>query len=64
MQAEQLGFKTGNNFIVKDIDWTIRQGEHWVLFGLNGSGKTTLLSLLAGYRNYTHGDLHIFWTAL
>ncbi len=34
MQAEQLGFKTGNNFIVKGIDWTIRQGEHWVLFGL------------------------------
>lgn len=60
MQAEQLGFKTGNRFIVKAIDWTIRRGEHWVLFGLNGSGKTTLLSLLAGYRNYTHGDLRVF----
>ena len=27
---------------------------------MNGSGKTTLLSLLAGYRNYTHGDLRVF----
>lgn len=59
IRAEHLGFKSGNNFIVNDIVWTVRQGEHWVLFGLNGSGKTTLLSLLTGYRNYTHGDLQI-----
>ena len=31
-----------------DIDWTVRQGEHWRVSGPNGSGKSTLLRLLAG----------------
>ena len=36
----------GNRTILNDIDWTIRQGEHWALSGPNGSGKSTLLSLI------------------
>lgn len=31
-----------------DLDWTVRQGEHWRVTGPNGSGKSTLLRLLAG----------------
>ena len=31
-----------------EIDWTVRQGEHWRVTGPNGSGKSTLLRLLAG----------------
>lgn len=38
----------GNRTILKDINWTIRQGERWILSGPNGSGKSTLLSLLNG----------------
>jgi molybdate transport system ATP-binding protein len=34
--------------VLKNIDWTIREGDHWLLLGPNGSGKTTLLSLLTG----------------
>ena len=34
--------------VLHDIDWTLRQGEHWRLSGANGSGKSTLLRLLAG----------------
>jgi molybdate transport system ATP-binding protein len=34
--------------VLKNINWTIRQGDHWLLLGPNGSGKTTLLSLLTG----------------
>ena len=32
--------------ILRDVDWTIREGEHWALLGPNGAGKTTLLSLI------------------
>lgn len=38
----------GDRTILRDINWTIRQGERWILSGPNGSGKSTLLSLLNG----------------
>ena len=38
----------GGRTILKDINWTVRAGERWAVFGPNGSGKTTLLSLLCG----------------
>ena len=31
--------------ILGPIDWTVRQGERWVVIGPNGCGKTTLLSV-------------------
>ncbi|KAI8806852.1 P-loop containing nucleoside triphosphate hydrolase protein [Cladochytrium replicatum] len=34
--------------ILRDINWTIREGERWALLGPNGSGKSTLLSLIVG----------------
>jgi len=32
--------------VLRDVDWTMRQGEHWAVLGPNGAGKTTLLSLI------------------
>jgi molybdate transport system ATP-binding protein len=34
--------------VLQNINWTVREGDHWLLLGPNGSGKTTLLSLLTG----------------
>lgn len=34
--------------VLRDIDWTIRPGERWILAGANGAGKTQLLKLIAG----------------
>jgi molybdate transport system ATP-binding protein len=34
--------------ILRNVDWTVRRGEHWALLGANGAGKTTLLSLILG----------------
>lgn len=36
----------GDRTILKDLDWTVRRGEHWALSGQNGAGKSTLLSLV------------------
>ena len=38
----------GETQVLKDVSWTVRQGERWVLLGRNGAGKTTLLSLILG----------------
>ncbi|MDR3362874.1 MAG: ATP-binding cassette domain-containing protein [Desulfovibrio sp.] len=34
--------------VLRDINWSVRAGEHWRITGDNGSGKSTLLRLLAG----------------
>lgn len=35
--------------VIQHVDWSVRDGQHWVLIGPNGSGKTTLLRLINGY---------------
>lgn len=37
--------------VIRNLDWTLKRGEHWAVLGGNGSGKSTLLSLV-------YGDLH------
>lgn len=59
LEMQELGFKAGNRYILKDIDWQVKKGEHWIVFGMNGSGKTTLLSIAAGFMNETHGTMEI-----
>lgn len=34
--------------ILEDLQWSLREGQRWVLLGANGAGKTQLLKLLAG----------------
>ena len=34
--------------MLRDVDWELRQGEHWAVFGANGAGKTSFLKLLYG----------------
>lgn len=41
-----VSIRYGNRTILKELNWTVRQGEHWALSGANGSGKSTLLSLV------------------
>ena len=33
--------------VLKNMNLTIKQGEHWVILGANGSGKSTLLKLMS-----------------
>jgi molybdate transport system ATP-binding protein len=47
--------------IVKEIHWTIKQGEFWQLVGPNGTGKSTLLSLISGDNPKGYGqELFLF----
>lgn len=60
IKTKKLSCKVGHRYLLKDIDWEVQKGEHWVVFGTNGSGKTTLLSIIAGYKGYTGGDVEVF----
>lgn len=60
LKAENLSLKNGSKYILKDLNWEVKSGENWVLFGLNGCGKTTLLSILAGYKSGNFGETYLF----
>ncbi len=34
--------------VLRGLDWELRAGEHWAVFGANGAGKSSLLKLLYG----------------
>jgi len=46
LRMEKVSISYGERTILKDIDWTVKNGEKWALLGPNGSGKSTLLSLV------------------
>lgn len=45
-RLNHVSIRYGERTILKDLDWTILNGERWALGGQNGSGKSTLLSLI------------------
>ena len=46
IDMKQVSIRYGERTILKDLDWTVMNGERWALSGQNGSGKSTLLSLV------------------
>ncbi len=34
--------------VLRDLNWSLRAGEHWAIFGANGAGKSSFLKLLYG----------------
>lgn len=59
-----LSCRVGYKYLLKDIDWQVKRGERWVVFGMNGSGKTTLLSIIAGFKHYSSGEISLLGETL
>jgi len=34
--------------VLRDLNWELRAGEHWAIYGANGAGKSSFLKLLYG----------------
>lgn len=56
LRVQGLVFRRGRE-ILKGVDWTVGQGEHWCLLGPNGCGKTSLINLITGYDAATAGSI-------
>jgi iron complex transport system ATP-binding protein len=50
-----VGVYRDHSMLLRDIDWTVRDNESWVIVGPNGAGKTTLLQIAAGLIPPTEG---------
>ena len=46
IDMHHVNIRYGERTILKDLDWTVMNGDRWALTGQNGSGKSTLLSLV------------------
>jgi molybdate transport system ATP-binding protein len=46
LKFNNVTIRYGSRTILKDLNWTVHNGERWALSGQNGSGKSTLLSLV------------------
>ena len=46
VKMNKVRIQYGERIILKDLDWTVLNGERWALSGQNGAGKSTLLSLV------------------
>jgi iron complex transport system ATP-binding protein len=50
-----VGVYRDRSMLLRDVDWTVRDDESWVIVGPNGAGKTTLLQVAAGLVPPTEG---------
>ena len=58
LRAEDISFSYGNErFALKDVSFSICEGEFVSIIGRNGSGKSTLVKLLSGIHTNTSGKI-------
>ena len=43
---KKVNVQFGDTVVLKNLNWTVRKGEHWAVMGENGAGKSTLLGML------------------
>lgn len=57
IELVSLGKKFGSEWVFRNLDYRIQQGDRIVILGGNGSGKSTLLQIIAGYILPNHGQV-------
>lgn len=61
ISMRHVTIRYGERTILRDLNWTVRQGEHWAIEGENGSGKSTLLSLVCADNPQSYAcDISLF----
>lgn len=51
--------RRGDRVILGPVNFSVSEGERWVILGPNGAGKSTMLTLLAAMSFPTHGSVEI-----
>src|SRR3974390_1729815 len=50
--------------LLRHVDWTAHENEHWILIGPNGAGKTTLLQVAATAMFPSQGTVEVLGEVL
>ena len=59
VKVSQLNKQFGDNTVLEDVDFTIRDGEFFTLLGPSGCGKSTTLNCIAGLEQPTSGAIAV-----
>src|SRR5262247_2855180 len=59
LRLRGVGVRKGGSMLIRDVPWTVRADERWVVIGPNGAGKTTLLQVAAAQLYPTEGTARI-----
>ena len=57
LEVKKLSKAFGDKQILKDISFTLKDGETMTVVGQSGAGKTTLLRIIAGLEEKDSGDI-------
>ncbi|MFO8027115.1 MAG: ATP-binding cassette domain-containing protein [Opitutales bacterium] len=59
ISVRNLGFKRGDRWIFRHLDFELMPGDFLALVGPSGVGKSTLLSCLCGFRAPAEGEVRV-----
>jgi iron complex transport system ATP-binding protein len=55
LEMAGVSVRRGDALLLDSVDWSVAEGERWVVLGPNGAGKTTLLQVAGGRMHPTTG---------
>ena len=59
IEIKNVTKKYGNNIALKNVSFTVNDGEIFGFIGHNGAGKTTLIKSIVGIHKFDEGDILI-----
>jgi sulfate/thiosulfate transport system ATP-binding protein len=59
IELKNISKQFGNNTVVRNVSFSVKEGELVALLGPSGGGKTTVLRMIAGLEMPTEGDIYI-----
>lgn len=59
LHFDNVTVSRGEKNILDSVDWSVADGERWVILGPNGAGKTTMMQLASAYLHPSSGTVHI-----
>ena len=59
IEIQNVTKKYGDNVALKNVSFTVNDGEIFAFIGHNGAGKTTLIKAIVGIHNFDEGDILI-----
>jgi iron complex transport system ATP-binding protein len=64
LEVSDVSVRKGQRVILGPVNFSVTEGERWVILGPNGAGKSTLIKLLAAMSFPTEGQVEILGAAL